>query len=474
MDSRERYRQVLREYQLDPEAPGGEESWSPGLETASRDRIREIQSDKLAAAVAYLYDYSPMYRAKLDAAKLRPADVRSVDDLWKLPILQKQEFVDSQVAHPPWGAYSPIDGERWARDGWILFTTGGTTAAPRPFRMTRFDRDMAAWVFARGFWAMGVRPGDVGVFVFNYGAHIFFWEAQYGLNQIGCPVIPLGGADLQRRIDFQRRFRPTVLGTTASFALFLGETMKRQGFDPRESGVRVIFSGAEPGGCIPATKQRVEALWGATLHEWFGATEIGPSAHSCRFEAGQQELPMNIHFMEDCYIPEVVHPETLEPVAEGEDGVLVMSGLYAEGTPFPRYLLGDYCRVTTAPCGCGRTTMRAIGGMCGRMDDMLSLRGVHVYPTAIEEVVRGVPDITEAYEVVIHQQGGQDAVTVICEPRLEIPQEQWDGVGERVVRAVSSALEVRVAVDLRPYGTVTREFKAKRIRDERGARQEGG
>jgi phenylacetate-CoA ligase len=467
VDSRERYREVLLEYKLDADAPGDDECWSPALETASRDRLREIQGDKLAAAVAYLYDYSPLYREKLDAAKLRPADIRDVEDLWKIPLLHRQELVDSQVAHPPWGRYSPISGDIWSHDGWILFATGGTTAAPRPFRMTRFDRDMAAWVFARGFWAMGVRPGDVGVFVFNYGAHIFFWEAQYGLNHIGCPVIPLGGADLKRRLDFQRAFRPTVLGTTASFALFMGETMKGQGIDPRESGVRVIFSGAEPGSCIPATKQRVESLWGAELHEWFGATEVGPSAHSCRHEVRRVDGPMNIHFLEDCYIVEVVDPQTFEPVAEGQDGVLVMSGLYSEGTPYPRYLLGDYCKVTSTPCGCGRTTMRAIGGMCGRMDDMLSIRGVHVYPTAIEEVVRRVSDITEAYEVVVQQQNGQDTVTVICEPLAHIPQEQWPTVSERVVREVSSALEVKVSVDLRPYGTVTREFKAKRIRDLR-------
>jgi len=470
MDSRERYRQVLLSHRTNPTEPAGDARdtcWSPALETAPRIRIRDIQGEKLAAAVAFLWDYSPLYRRILEQKKLTPGDIKDIDDLHKLPVLKREDLVASHQAHPPWGDYSPISQSMWAKDGWLLFTTGGTTAAPRPFRMTRFDRDQAAWLFARGFWAMGVRPGDVGSFITNYGAHIFFWEAQQGLHHIGCPVIALGGADLKRRIEFQKNFPATVLGATASFALFMGERMKAQGFDPRDSGVRILFNGAEPGGCVPATKRRVEELWGATLHEWFGATEVGPSCHSCAHEAAQKDRPMNLHFLEDSFIVETVDPKTLEPVAEGTDGVLVMSGLYGEGTPFPRYLLGDYTRLTTEPCGCGRTTMRAIGGMYGRLDDMLSLRGNHVYPSAIEDVVRGIRDISEAYEVVIEKKDGQDHVTVRCEPRPEVAEAQWGTVIEAVTREVSSALEVKVTVELKTYGTVSREFKAKRIIDLR-------
>ena len=162
MDSRERYRQVLTKYRSNPTEPGGDVCWSPELECAPRSRLREIQSDKLVAAVAFLWDYSPLYRRILAQVKLAPSDIKSIDDLYKLPILRREHFVDSHLAHPPWGDYSPISQSMWSQDGWLLFTTGGTTAAPRPFRMTRFDRDMAAWLFARGFWAMGVRPGDVG------------------------------------------------------------------------------------------------------------------------------------------------------------------------------------------------------------------------------------------------------------------------------------------------------------------------
>ena len=469
MDSRERFQAVMKKYRLNPLEPESDECWSPQLETASRGRIREIQSDKLVAAVAFLWDHSPLYRRLLERQRLHPADIKSVDDLGKLPIVTREAFVESQKARPPWGAYSPISQEIWTQDGWLLFTTGGTTAMPRPFRMTRFDRDQASWLFARAFWGMGVRPGDVGTFITNYGAHIFFWEAQQGLHHLGCPVIALGGADLKRRIDFLRTFGATVLGATASFALFLGEQMKAMGFEPRQSGVKILFNGAEPGACVPATKRRVEDLWGATLHEFFGATETGMTCHSCRFEAAQQERAMNLHFMEDSCIPEVVDPTTLGPVPEGSDGVLVVSGLYSEGTPFPRYLLGDYTRLTTERCGCGRTTARAVGGMYGRMDDMLLLRGVHVYPSAIEDVVRRIPNITEAYEIVVDKRSGQDHVTVRCEPRPDIDQSRWSSVEASVVQAVSSALEVKVSVDLKPYGAVSREFKVKRIHDLRGS-----
>jgi phenylacetate-CoA ligase len=467
VDTRVRFQEVLEKYRLNPLEPENDECWSPQLETVPRGRLREIQSEKLTAAVAFLWDHSPLYRRLLEREKLRPSDVRSVDDLPKLPIVTREAFVESQHAFPPWGDYSPISQEIWTRDGWLLFTTGGTTALPRPFRMTRFDRDQASWLFARAFWGMGVRPGDVATFVTNYGAHIFFWEAQQGMHHLGCPVIALGGADLKRRIEFQHMFPATVLGATASFGLFLGERMKAMGLDPRQSGVRILFNGAEPGGCVPATKRRVEDLWGATLHEFFGATETGMTCHSCRFEAAQTSRPMNLHFMEDSCIPEVVDPQTLEPVPEGHTGVLVVSGLYSEGTPFPRYLLGDYTRVTTEQCGCGRTTARAVGGMYGRMDDMLLLRGVHLYPSAIEDVVRRIPEIAEAYEIVVDKRDGHDFVTVRCEPRDELNRADWTRVADAVVREVSSALEVQVEVDLQPYGSLTREFKAKRIRDLR-------
>ena len=204
------------------------------------------------------------------------------------------------------------------------------------------------------------------------------------------------------------------------------------------------------------------------MHEFFGATETGMTCHSCRFEAAQKDRAMNLHFMEDSCIAEVVDPHTFDPVPEGTTGVLVVSGLSSEGTPFPRYLLGDYTRLTTERCGCGRTTARAVGGMYGRMDDMLLLRGAHLYPSAIEDVVRRIADISEAYEIIVDKIDGQDHVTVRCEPRPEIAEERWPDVGDAVVREVSSALEVKVTVDRKPYGTVSREFKAKRIYDLRG------
>jgi phenylacetate-CoA ligase len=260
-----------------------------------------------------------------------------------------------------------------------------------------------------------------------------------------------------------------VLGLHHREAAFMGERMKAAGLDPKKSGVRILFNGAEAGGCVPATKRRVEELWGATLHEWFGATEVGPSGHSCVFEAQHKDRPMNLHFLEDAYIVELVDPNTLEPVAEGKDGVLVQSGLYSEGTPFPRYLLGDYTRLTSERCGCGRTSLRAVGGMYGRMDDMLSIRGAHVYPSAIEELVRGIKDISEAYELVIEKRDGQDHVTVRCEAVPGLPESRVAALPDAIVREVASALEVKVAVELKPYGTVSREFKAKRIHDLRNA-----
>ena len=468
-NARDRYLTVLRAHRLNFAAPGGEEHWSPELETARPERIREIQSEKLAAAVRYLYECSRFYREKFDRAKLAPSDIKSLEDAWKLPFTTKQELVEDASAAPPWGTYSPVPDDRWTSHGWAVFGTGGTTAAPRLFRFTVLDREMFRWLFARGFFAMGVRPGDVGTLVSNYPPHMFFWGAHEGLNHMGVPMIAMGGFDLRRRINFLQMLSPTVLATTASYALHMGGTMRELGLDPATSSVRLIASGGEPGASIPSTKRRVEEMWNARLVDWFGATEFGPAAYTCRPQGGRTDGAPEIHFMEDCYLVEVVDPRSLEPVPDGQPGMLVVTGLATEGVPTLRYVVGDIVTLSRTPCPCGRTGARAVGGIQGRVDDMLSVFGIHVYPAALDDVIRGVPELSEAYEIVIEREGNTDRVTVVAEPRRDLPRAELGALAARVEGEVRSQLELRVRVDLRPYGSLPRDFKVRRIRDLRPA-----
>jgi len=467
-DVRERFLQTVLRYRLNPDAPGSEEYWSPELDTIKRDTLREIQSEKLVAAVRYVYERSLFYRAKFTAIKLTPADIKSVEDLWKIPITTKQEMAQDVAEHPPWGTYSPIDGDLWSRQGWMLFTSSGTTAQPRPFRYTLFDRDMWAWSDARSLWAMGVRPGDKAFLAFGYGPFCAFWGFHQGFNRIGVPVMTGGALDSKRRAYFIHTFSPTVLVATPSYCLFLGSVMQEMGYDPATSSIRMIVSGGEPGVCIPSTKRRIESLWGARLHEMYGCTEAAPSAGGCLCHAEVHNYRPSTHLLEDCQIWETVDPQTFAPLPPGGRGLTVATNLISEGSPQLRFLVGDFATLTHEQCSCGMTHARAIGGFQGRADDMLNIRGLTVFPSAVEEVVRQIDELGDEFEIVVYAEQELDCLRIVAEVRPEVPVSQHTPLAEKIVTEVRTKIGLRPEVELKPFGTLPKtELKARRLRDLR-------
>jgi len=470
-DLRTQWLETVLKYKLNPTKPGSATIWSPDLENIPRSRIREIQSEKLGAAFRYLYEYSPYYKQKFQAAGLKPGDVKSVDDLRKIPVTNKQEWVTDQAGSPPWGTFSPLSHERWTHEGWMMFSTSGTTTdLPRVFRHTLHDKDIWAWHGARAYWAMGVRPGDVIMNCFGYGPSVAFWCLHYGMHLLGCPVIPGGGMNTQRRALFIKNFEPTVLACTPSYALYLGRTMEEQGYSPEDSAIRLVITAGEPGPCVPATKRRIEALWGAKLHDNFGCTEVAmtPFGYSCAWEVEQDDRPMNTHLMEDSYIPEIVHPETFEPVKEGEEGILVVSNLFSEAQPILRYVMGDWTAITTEPCPCGRTHARAIGGLRGRSDGMVKIRGIAFFPSTIEDSIRKHPDLGDEFQVEITRVQDMDHVKITVEPRSSIPKDSYHAPRDRLQKELKGALGIDVEVELVPYGSLPRtSAKSQRVNDLR-------
>jgi phenylacetate-CoA ligase len=469
-DLRQQWLEVVNKYKFHPDAPASEQYWAPELETCSRDRLKEIQSDKLVVAVRFLYEFSPFYREKFKRAKLSPSDIKSLDDLWKIPITTKTEMVEDVKANPPWGSYTTVNDDIWGRRGWMMFATSGTTAAPRAFRHTLHDRDMWAWNDARAMWSMGVRPGDSAIIAFGYAPHVFFWGVHYALDLMGIPVIPRGSLDTRRTCYFIDTFKPTILGATPSYALYLGDIMKEMGYDPAQSSVRIIITGGEPGATIPATKRRIETLWNAQLHEFYGCTEASPTAggYTCQYEVQQKDRPVNDHLMEDLQIWETVHPDTLEPLPPGQRGLSVVTNLFSEAAPLARFLIGDYTVLTQEPCPCGRTHARALGGFYGRADDMLNIRGVTVFPSAIEEVVRGIDEVGDEFQIVVTTEKALDVLTIVAEPKPEVPQSSYAELAKHIQNQVRAKLEIRPEVELKPYGTLPKtEFKAKRVIDKR-------
>jgi phenylacetate-CoA ligase len=450
------------------QSPDSATYWSGKLDTADSDQLRDMQSKRLVAAVHYAYTCIPLYRRKFDAIGLQPGDVRGPDDLAKIPITTKQEMGEEQASEPPWGTYTAIDDQRWRADGWQTFATSGTTGLPRVFRYTKFDRSIWSWANARAMWAMGFRPGrDSAMLAFGYGPHVWLWGVHYALNLMDIPIVTAGGLDSRTRARFISTYQPTILACTPSYALFLGNLMRELGMEPSQTTVRFLFCAGEPGFSVPATRTQLEQLWGAELHEFYGCTEASPAAggYTCSAVAGQKNSTVSTHLMEDLQIWETVDPETMQSQPDGQRGLSVVTNLCSEASPQLRFLVGDFCTLTHERCACGRTHARAVGGFLGRADDMLNIRGVTLFPSAIEDAVRRVPEVGEEFLIVLTRDKEMDVLTVQVEARPEVAH---DLVLHKVETEIVSRCELRPRIEVLAYGTLPKtEFKAKRVKDLR-------
>jgi phenylacetate-CoA ligase len=474
-DIRQQWLDTIERHRAATASPEGAELWAPSLDAAPRERLQAIQSDKLRVAVRYAYERIPLYRRKFDGAGLDPRDIRSVDDLHRIPVTTKHEMAADLAEHQPWGGYTAVGDQDWLERGWQIFASSGTTAQPRAFRYTAFDREMWAWSDARAMWAMGFRPGrDVALLAFGYGPHVWLWGVHYALNLMGIPVLTGGGLDSATRARFVDRYRPTILACTPSYALYLGSFMKEElGLDPGSSSVRYLFCAGEPGFSVPATRRRLEELWQADLHEFYGCTEAAPAAggYSCHAVAARKQGPVSTHLMEDVQIWEVVDPETHAPLPDGQRGVSVVTNLISEASPQLRFLVGDYTTLTREVCECGRTHLRALGGFVGRADDMLNVRGVTLFPSSVEDVVRRVPGLGDEFAIVVTSERDLDVLTVRAEALPGTPVTAHPAIAARVEREIRADCEVRPVVEVLEHGTLPRtEFKAKRVKDLRPAR----
>jgi phenylacetate-CoA ligase len=460
---------TLELYCRDRDAAASEKFWSPELDTASRERLREIQDAKIAAVTPFLYENSPFYRRRFDGLGLVPTDIANADDLIsKWPVLTKTEMADDAKVNPPYGTYTAMTDEVWAQRGWMMFLTSGSTGAPRVFRYSHIDRDYWAWANARALHAMDFRKGDTVLMVTGYGPHVFAWGVQQALAKMGLPTIPGGGMDARARANAILRFKPTIFLTTPSYALHLGRVMQDLGADPRASSIRTIFVGGEPGMSVASTRNRIQDLWGARLVEFYGCTEASPhvGGYSCP-AAIAEDGSVATHLMEDIQLWETVDAATLKPVARGERGLTVCTCLNSESSPQLRFLVGDYTVLDHAPCACGRTHVRALGSFRGRADDLINLRGIKMFPTQVEEAVRGVGGTGDEFEIVLATNAdGLDVMTV----RIEHADfESGASIGSRVADEIRTRCEIRSDVEVLKPGTLPKtEFKAARVKDRRG------
>jgi phenylacetate-CoA ligase len=413
------------------------------LETLDVARLRGHQLERARALVRAALGANPFWTAKWRAAGLASADdLRSWDDLRCLPLTAKNELVADQATHPLFGTNLTYPLERYVR----VHQTSGTSGTP-----LRWLDTQASWEWWARCWGFvlagaGVRRGDRAFFPFSFGLFVGFWAGFEGARALGVLAIPGGGQDSPTRLTTMETLGATVLVCTPSYALHLLQVARERGVDPARLPVRVTLHAGEPGAGIPSVRARIEAGWGARAFDHGGMTEMGAYGYECEAQAG-------LHVNESEFVAEVIDPATGSPASEGE---LVLTNLGRLGSPLVRYRTGDRVRLARSPCGCGRTFARLEGGILGRLDDMLIVRGVNLFPSAIEAIVRRFP--VEEFQIEIFSAGDLDEVRVLVE---------MDGGADgarHVQDALRAGLGIRMEVAPVGPGSLPRfELKARRV-----------
>jgi len=363
------------------------------IEHASRAKITARQEKLLREAVARAWEGVPFYRERWQAAGIQPEDIRTLNDFTQLPIISKTDIDADLIANPPFGSYQgpAVDQGSVAR----IHASSGTTGDPRPILCTLNDVQHIARLSARRLRAQGVRPGDLLQVTLPYTLYIGGTIALEGAMELGAGVIPTGTGAMthsRRQVEIAHRWRPTVLCATPSYALKLAETAAAMKLDPaKDFAFRMIYVTAEV--LTPELRREVSKRWNAEVFDNYGSVEAAASTYECTAHCGW-------HVSEDAYIFETVDRATDQPVPAGEDGVLVISTLFREAAPFFRYRVGDIVSLDDAACACGRTFKR-MSTVKGRADEMIKIRGISVYPTAIERVLRSFPELGIDWQLVV-------------------------------------------------------------------------
>jgi phenylacetate-CoA ligase len=429
----------------------------PEIERRSRAMMTRWQSARLREQVRHAAAHSPFYRRKLKAAGVRPALIRTLADLGRLPFTTKDELKENQTQKPPWGDVLAVPLAEVLR----VHLTSATTGRPLAFLDTREDWRGFYHSYARSLYAYGVRKTDMVMAAFSYGPWIGYWSGFYAAQDLGCLVFPVGGLSTDQRIDALLNYPITVLGCTPSYALFLAEHAAKKGIDlAKDSKIRITWHTGEPGASIPATRARIETAFGARAYDLPGLTEIAAWGFECDARAGLT------HVHEDYCYPEVLDPQD-RPVGPGGRGELVFTSLYRRAMPLLRYRTRDIVQVADRKCPCGRTLVAFEGGVLARLDDMKKVRGIIVYPRRIEEIVRPHAAVDE-FQIVFRRREGLDEILVRIDPSPSLAVHERDGLRARLEESLRTGLGLRTTVEITEPGVLPRwDHKAKRVRDER-------
>ncbi|MBV0911856.1 phenylacetate--CoA ligase family protein [Anianabacter salinae] len=425
------------------------------VETWSRDRIAAFQTETLPVQLDHVARNSAHYGRVFKDIGFEPGDLKSLDDLRKLPLTKKQDYVQGLADDPPFGSFRAVSMANAAR----VHYSSGTTSRPAPVLWSHDDLDRWADLYARYLYAQGLRASDVFHCMFGYSWFVGGLGATMAAQHLGALVIPGGSVDTQRQIDTILEYRPRCVIGTPSFMAHIAEAAHARGVDLPASSVEMVCVGGEPGASIPGTRERIERQWGARMFDCYGALECQPIGWDTALQIGPTLAEDFIHV-------EILDADTDEPVPDGTPGVLVLTHLDKRACPLVRWWTGDIVVRDSTPAPDGRTHARLVGGVQGRADDMLIVRGVNLFPSAVEDVVRAHPGTTNEYALVVSDDMKDPETGFLGRVVLRVERASLadDSLKDSLGRALRDKLNVRFDIEVLDLGTLPRTVhKAKRL-----------
>jgi phenylacetate-CoA ligase len=429
--------------------------WRQDLECMPRVELEQHQLRKLRDQLNHVCERSPFYRRKFRAADIQPDDIRTMADVRRIPFTGKSELKQSQVDHPPWGDFACIAPEEAVR----VFQTSGTTGTPVRIMLNRRDwHEHFYEQFMHFRCGYGLTEKDVLFVPFNYGLYIAWWGFQSSMEKAGLTIVPGGGLSSKARLQALLDWGATAICGTPSYLLYLAETARKNNIDLASSFIRKMVAAGEPGAGIPATRKVLESQWGAECFDDIGSTEISNFGYECIKHQGT-------HVAEALFLAEVLDTETLEPLADGEVGELVLTNLTCESMPLIRYRTMDLVRFNRKPCACGRTNLRLEGGIVGRADDMFHFAGVNIFPSQIQSLLHEVDEFSQEYQLVVPAMGSGKRLKIRVEPANEqITSTQLRMATEYLIESIKYRIAVTPEMEVVEIGALPRvEGKARRI-----------
>jgi phenylacetate-CoA ligase len=439
--------------------------WFRTRETMPASEREVLILERLRTVMEYAWDRSPFYRRKWDEAGVHPSKIRSLEDFEGVPPVTKEELRLAQDAHQPFGDYLCVP--EW--EVRHVHGTSGTTGRPTAFGFSEPDWRAIANAHARVLWGMGVRPSDSMFIGSFFSLYMGSWGALIGAERLGARVFPFGAGvpgQTMRAVNWMRQMRPSVFYGTPSYALRVAEVALQAGVDPHEFGLHILFFSGEPGASVPSIRGRLQRLYGAQVFDSGSMAEVSPW-----MALGETTAQRSMLCWQDLVYTEVVNPATARRVPYGEEGTPVYTTLERTSQPMIRLLSGDLTRWESGPSPCGRTYPILPRGIYGRIDDMFTVRGENIYPSAVDEVLNGMRHYGGEHRIVISRTDAMDELTIIVEYDHELSAlgpsaiPRWR---DELAGRLQTVLGISAAVVPEPPDTLDRtEFKARRVVDDR-------